>query len=90
MEKALETYKLHFYACAKINNWYIEEKVVFLAVSLRGQEQGVLGDWPENTTIHFYVLDQALEERFKPPNQTEIYSVQLLKRRQKTTESLSE
>ena len=66
-------YKSHFDACAKINNWSIEEKGLFLAVSLRGQAQGVLGDLPEDTNRHYYVLVQALEERFAPPNQTELY-----------------
>ena len=64
-------YKSHFDACAKINNWSIEEKGLFLAVSLRAQAQGVLGDLPEDTNRHYYVLVQALEERFAPPNQTE-------------------
>jgi hypothetical protein len=33
---------------------------------------------------------KALEERFAPPNQTELYRVQLTERRQKPTESLPE
>ena len=74
-------YKSHFDACAKINNWSIEEKGLFLAVSLRGQAQGVLGDLPEDTNRHYCVLVHALEERFAPPNQTELYRVQLRQRR---------
>ena len=61
-------YKSHFDACAKINNWSIEEKELFLAVSLRGQAQGVLGDLHEDTNRHYYVLVKALEERFAPLN----------------------
>ena len=33
---------------------------------------------------------KALEERFAPPNQTELYRAQLRERRQKASESLSE
>ena len=33
---------------------------------------------------------KALEDRFAPPNQTELYKVQLRERRQKASESLSE
>ena len=40
---------------------------------------------------HEYVkLTAALEERCAPPNQTELYRVQLRDRRQKASESLSE
>ena len=83
-------YKSHFDACAKINTWSIEEKGLFLAVSLRGQAQGVLGDLPDDMKKHYDLLVQALEERFAPPNQTELYRVQLRERRQRATESLPE
>ena len=83
-------YRSHFEACAKINAWSIEERGLFLAVSLRGQAQGVLGDLPDDTKKHYDLLVKALEERFAPPNQTELYRVQLRERRQKATESLPE
>ena len=35
-------------------------------------------------------LVKALEERFAPPNQTELYRVQLRERRQKASESMAE
>lgn len=37
-------YKSHFDACAAINNWSVREKGLYLAVSLRGAAQGVLGN----------------------------------------------
>ena len=36
-------YKAHFETCADINNWSYAERGLFLAVSLRGQAQGVMG-----------------------------------------------
>jgi hypothetical protein len=37
-------YKSHFDACSEINHWSDKEKGLYLAVSLRGQAQGVLGN----------------------------------------------
>ena len=82
-------YRAHFDACAEINGWTDREKGLYLAVSLRGQAQGVFGNLLSRT--HDYSeLAKALQERFAPPNQTELYRVQLRERRQKATESLSE
>ena len=82
-------YKAHFDACAEINGWTDKEKRLYLAVSLRGQAQGVFGNL--STRTHDYSeLSKALQERFAPPNQTELYRVQLRERRQKASESLSE
>lgn len=39
-------YRSHFDACAMLNNWGEREKGLYLAVSLRGQAQGVLGNLP--------------------------------------------
>jgi hypothetical protein len=36
-------YKSHFDACSEINHWSDKEKGLYMAVSLRGQAQGVLG-----------------------------------------------
>ena len=81
--------KAHFEACAEINNWSKQEKGLFLAVSLRGQAQGVFGNIV-NRSHDYDELVGALEERFAPPNQTELYCVQLRERRQKASETLSE
>ena len=37
-------YKAHFDACAELNKWTEKEKGLYLAVSLRGQAQGVFGN----------------------------------------------
>jgi len=57
---------------------------------LRGQAQGVLGNLPDSSRQDFKQLSKALEERFAPANQTELYRTQLRDRRQKATETLPE
>lgn len=84
-------YKAHFEVCAALNGWSEKEKGMYLAVSLRGQAQGVYGNLgPGANTTDYTELVRALEERFSPPNQTELYRVQLRERKQKASESLSE
>jgi hypothetical protein len=83
-------YKSHFDACSRINQWSENEKGLYLAVALRGQAQGILGDLPIDKQQDYKSLVKALEERFAPPNQTELYRVQLTERRQKPAESLPE
>jgi len=82
-------YIAHFEACAKINHWTDSDKGLYLSVSLRGQAQGVLGNLSDRTN-DFHALSTALEERFAPPNQTELYRCQLKDRRQKASENLAE
>ena len=75
--------------CAELNGWSVKEKGMYLAVSLRGQAQGVFGNIGSKSS-DYPMLVAALEERFAPPNQTELYRVQLRERRQKASETLSE
>ena len=82
-------YKAHFETCAEINNWTNTEKGLYLAVALRGQAQSVMGNLSDKSK-DYDSLVKALEDRFAPPNQTELYRVQLRERRQKASESLSE
>ena len=82
-------YKAHFEACAELNGWTIEQKGLYLSVSLRGQAQGVFGNLGDGKP-EYEDLVQALEERFAPPNQTELYRVQLRERRQKASETMAE
>jgi hypothetical protein len=58
--------------------------------SLRGLAQSVLGDLPSDRQVHYTSLVEALEERFAPPNQMDLYRVQLKERRQKASETLPE
>ncbi|XP_069109267.1 uncharacterized protein [Argopecten irradians] len=83
-------FKSHFEACSRINRWSTGEKGLHLAVSLRGQAQGILGDLDIAEQEDYGALVRALEERFAPPNQTELYRVQLMERRQKANETLPE
>jgi hypothetical protein len=83
-------YRSHSDTCVSINGWDEYEKGLYLAAALRGQFQGVLGDLPEDKKGHFESLVKTLEERFSPPNQNELYMVQLRERRQRVSESLPE
>ena len=83
-------YKCHFEACANVNGWDEVKKGLFLALSLRGQAQAVLGDMPSDRGQQYEALVRSLQERFSPPNQTDLYRVQLKERRQKAAETLSE
>ena len=59
-------------------------------MALRGQPQGILVDLPIDKQQDYKSLVNALEQRVVPPNQTELYRVQLTERRQKPAESLPE
>jgi hypothetical protein len=83
-------YKCHFEACANVNGWNAERKGLFLALLLCGQAQALLGDLPTDRGQHYETLVRSLQERFSPPNQTDLYRVQLKEWRQKPTETLSE
>ena len=72
-----------------MNKWTDKEKGLYLAVSLRGQAQGVFGNLADRSN-DFTELTKALEDRFAPPNQTELYRVQMKERRQRASESLTE
>ena len=80
-------YKCHFEACASVNGWNEEKKGLFLALSLRGQAQAVLGDLPKDRGQHYETLVRSLQERFSLPNQTDLYRVQLKERRQRPLET---
>lgn len=58
-------------------------------MSLRGQAQGVFGNL-SSKSCDYKELSNALQERFAPPNQTELYRVQLKERKQRATETLTE
>ena len=65
-------YKSHFDACSRINQWSENEKGLYLAVALRGQAQGILGDLSIDKQQDYQSLVKALEERFAPPNQIKV------------------
>ena len=60
-------------------------------MSLRGQAKGVYRYLGAGANLTDYKeLVRELEERFAPPNQTELYRVQLRERRQRASETLIE
>ena len=73
-----------------LNRWTEREKGLYLAVSLRGEAQGVLGNLSSTHQHDYTLLVDALEERFAPSNQNELYRTQLRQRRQKAAETLPE
>ncbi|VDI29052.1 Hypothetical predicted protein [Mytilus galloprovincialis] len=83
-------YLSHFEMCTLVNMWSEHQKGLYLAVSLIGQAQAVLGDLPKEKRQIFTDLVFALEERFAPSSQTELYRVQFKERRQKASETLPE
>ncbi|CAC5376670.1 unnamed protein product [Mytilus coruscus] len=58
---------------------------LYLAAALR-----VFSDLPTDKKINYETLVKSLEERFAPPNQNELYRVQLKERRQRASETLPE
>ena len=83
-------YKTHFDMCAELNGWSILQKGLYLAVSLRGHAQGVLGNLPAEDRNNFEKLIKALSERFSPESQTELYRAQLKERQWKHGENIPE
>ena len=81
-------YRAHFDVVAEINRWSETEKGLYLVVSLRDQAQGVFRNLSTQSK-DYDKLVQALEQRFAPPNQTELYRVQLRERKQTASETLS-
>jgi hypothetical protein len=82
-------YRIHFQTVAKLNEWTEKEKRLSLAVSLRGQTQAVLGNLPGDNSEYQH-HDKALEQRLAPPNQTELYRVQLRQRCKRASEIMPE
>lgn len=74
-------YHAHFEACSEINGWSYATKGLYLAASLRGNAQGCLGNIPKGEKPDYETLVLALEDRFAPPSQAELYRVQMRKRR---------
>ncbi|CAC5369449.1 unnamed protein product [Mytilus coruscus] len=79
-------YLSHFEMCALVKMWSEHQKGLYLAMSLIGQAQAVLGDLPKEKRQIFSDLVYALEERFAPSSQTELYRVQFKECRQKAIE----
>ena len=78
----------HFEACVDILAGQNKRMACFSCFSM---ESGLMcfGNIRKRSN-EYDELVEALEEGFSPPNQTELYHVQLRERRQKASETLSE
>ena len=85
-----EDYKARFDLVAGLNSWDQATKTTYLAVSLCGPAQAVLGDLDENSRSNYKDLIDGLENRFGTHNRVEIFRISLRNRRKKTGKSLPE
>ena len=83
-------YKVQFELVAELNGWGELAKAVYLAASLRGSAQAVLGDLDDERRRNYSSLTAALGQRFGPENQTELFRVQLKNRLRRRDETLPE
>ena len=83
-------YLAHFEICSTINRWGDHEKATFLAVSLRGTAQMILGDLTTSSLNSYPVLVTELQSRFGQEGQSELYRTQLKNRLKRQEESFPE
>jgi hypothetical protein len=83
-------WKAHFDVIAKLKRWDIPDRASYIAVSLRGQAQGVFGDLEPHQQNDYFELCAALERRFGSQDQSELHRVQLRSRVRQKSESLPE
>ncbi|ESO93008.1 hypothetical protein LOTGIDRAFT_162033 [Lottia gigantea] len=77
---SLEDYLIQFEVSARINRWNNREKAEFLAVSLVGPAQELLGTVNPYTLQEYGALVEALRQRFSPPQLTELNRVTFQKK----------
>ena len=83
-------YKARFQACDGINMRNDKQNGLYLAASLRGPMQKVLGNINTDNECAYRELCEVLEARFAPANHTELSRAMLEERRQKSNETLPE
>jgi hypothetical protein len=83
-------YLVQFELVAEINRWNNDEKALELATCLRGVAQGVLSDLRPESRRSFEHLVSALNNRFQPDNQAELYRAQMKNRLRKRSEPLTD
>ncbi|ESO87016.1 hypothetical protein LOTGIDRAFT_166752 [Lottia gigantea] len=81
-------YRCHFQLCAQLNNWSENEMALHLATSLKGSAQKVLTSLKVEDRLIYSNVIGALEDRFLPQNQCQLYRAQLKARKRKPKESL--
>ena len=75
-----EDYKAQFEVVANLNQWDRRTKAAYLAVSLSGHAQAVLGDLDNTQRTSYTGLVAALDRRFGTSNRTEMFLVSLRSR----------
>ena len=83
-------YHAHFEICAKINGWTSLQKANYLAVSLKGTAQMLLGDLSNNTLNDYVALASELKSRFGYEGQHELVRTQLKNRKKRQDENFAE
>ena len=86
--KPLKDYLQHFKVVASLNRWSIAEKELYLAASLTGPAQRILNRVDVYAPGGYEQLLLALQERYSPRHQEELYRATLKNRRQGKEESL--
>ena len=85
-----EDYKAQFELVSDINRWDRRAKAAYLAVSLSGPAQAVLGDLDKTQRTSYSDLVAALDSRFGTSNRTEMFRVSLRSRSRQPAETLPE
>lgn len=85
-----EDYLAQFEVIAELNCWNNCTKASYLAASLHGPAQAVLGDLEPLLRRNFDALTAALENRFGSCNQKEMFHAKLKSRTRQTGETLPE
>ena len=76
--------------CADLNRWGEEDKARYLAISLRGQAQRMLGNLTSNERTNYQILVRKLDERFGTEGQSELFMSRLLSKTKGQKESYQE
>ena len=84
----LAEYLSHFDLCIQANGWGCAQSGMFLGLSLTGVVRRLLTDAEPTTEAGYWGLRSALERRFQPPNQMEMYKTLLRNRSRRGEESL--
>jgi hypothetical protein len=84
----LAEYLSHFDLCIQANGWGTAQSGMFLGLSLTGVARRLLTDAEPTTEAGYWGLRSALERRFQPANQVEMYKTLLRNRSRRSEETL--
>ena len=84
----LGEYLSHFDLCIRANSWEPAQAGMFLGLSLTGVARRLLTGQEPATERGYWELRAALERRFQPRNQSEMYKALLRNRERKASEPL--